>query len=208
MTAGDAGRIRVLLAEDQAMVRGAISALLHLSAPDIEVVAEAGDGEEAILMAREKAPQVALLDIEMPRVDGLRVAEVLHAEFPLLRIVILTTFARPGYLRRALAAGASGYLLKDAPAMELAAAIRRIARGERVVQPDLAFETLALGDGPLTAREREVLRLADGRTARAIAAELHLSEGTVRNYLSEAIQKLGASTRVDARRIAEERGWL
>ncbi len=208
MAAGQSGRIRVLLAEDQAMVRGAISALLRLTAPDIDVVAEAGDGEETLALARQAVPDVALLDIEMPRLDGLSVAERLHAEFPLLRIVILTTFARPGYLRRALSAGASGYLLKDAPAVELAAAIRRVARGERVVQPDLAFEALALGDDPLTDREREVLRLADGRTAQAIAGELHLSEGTVRNYLSEAIQKLGAANRVEARRIAEERGWL
>lgn len=209
MVQGSAGgEIRVLLAEDQAMVRGAISALLGLSAPDILVVGEAGDGEEALRLARTLKPDVALLDIEMPRLDGLRVAEILHGEFPLMRLVILTTFGRPGYLRRAMTAGASGYLLKDAPASELAAVIRRVALGERVVQPELAAQALALGDGPLTSRERDVLRLADGRSAQAIAELLHLSEGTVRNYLSEAIQKLGATNRVEARRLAEERGWL
>ncbi len=200
--------IRVILAEDQAMVRGALAALLRLSGAGIEVVAEASDGEEALQAARRHAADVALLDIEMPHMDGIAAAEALRREHPQLRTIILTTFARPGYLRRAMAAGACGYLLKDAPATELAQAIRRVYEGGVAVQPELATEALALGDGPLTSRERDVLRLSDGRPVSAIAAELRLSEGTVRNYLSEAIQKLGAANRVEARRLAEEKGWL
>lgn len=201
-------KIRVILAEDQAMVRGAISALLRLSGTGIEVIGEASDGREVLELARVHPADVALLDIEMPGMDGIAAAERLRQEHPDLKVIILTTFARPGYLRRAMAAGACGYLLKDSPAGELAEAILRVADGQLVVQPDLASEALAVGDGPLTVREREVLRLSDGRSVNAIADALALSEGTVRNYLSEAIQKLGAANRVEARRLAEEKGWL
>lgn len=203
-----AGTIRVLLAEDQAMVRGALSALLRLSAQDIQVVAEAGDGAQALALARDSRPDVALLDIEMPRLDGIRAAEVLRSEFPDMRLILLTTFARPGYVRRAMSMGVDGYLLKDAPASELVDAIRRVVRGERVVPSDLAAQALAIGEDPLSERERQILQMADGRSVQSMAQALHLSEGTVRNYLSEAIQKLGATNRIEARRLAEERGWL
>ena len=197
--------IRVLVAEDQAMVLGALSALLDLE-DDIEVVARARDGAEALRLAERLEPDVVLTDIEMPRVTGLDLAARLAGRG--VRVIILTTFARPGYLRRALDAGVRGYLLKDAPAEELAQAVRRVRAGGRAIAPELAAE--AWGDAdPLTDRERQVLRLAgEGASGAGIAAALRLSEGTVRNYLSEAIGKLGASNRVEAARIARQRGWL
>lgn len=197
--------IRVLIAEDQAMVLGALSALLDLE-PDIEVIARARDGAEALQLAERLKPDVVLTDIEMPRVTGLELAARLVERG--MRVIILTTFARPGYLRRALDAGVRGYLLKDAPAEELARAVRTVQGGGRAISPELAAEAWYEAD-PLTDRERQVLRLAgDGASGGAIAAELDLSEGTVRNYLSEAISKLGASNRVEAARIARQRGWL
>lgn len=199
--------IRVLVAEDQAMVLGALAALLGLE-PDIEVVARARDGEEALRLAAEARPDVVLTDIEMPRLSGLELAAELKRRGSTARVVILTTFTRPGYLRRALDAGASGYLLKDAPSDRLAEAIRRVMQGLRAVDPELAAEAWGEPD-PLTDRERQVLRLAaEGQTTARIAADIHLSEGTVRNYLSEAISKLGAGNRVEAARIARDRGWL
>ena len=201
-------KIRVLLAEDQTMVRGALATLLGLE-PDICVIAEAPDGREALRLVREHSPDVLITDIEMPHMTGLELAAQLRqAELP-VRVIILTTFARPGYLRRALDAGARGYLLKERPASELATAVRRVHAGLRAVDPALAAEAWNADEDPLTDRERQVLqRAADGRTTAAIAAELHLSDGTVRNYLSEAIAKLGAVNRVDAARIARSRGWL
>lgn len=200
--------IRVLLAEDQAMVRGALAALLAL-AGDIEVVAQVARGDEVLPAARQIRPDVALLDIEMPGGDGLTVAAELRRELPACRVLILTTFGRPGYLRRALESGAAGFLLKDAPAEELAVAVRRAAAGERVVDPALAVAALSEGPCPLSAREREVLAAAaDGSTVAEIAAALHLSEGTVRNHLSAAIQQLGASNRFEAARLARDKGWL
>jgi two-component system response regulator DesR len=200
--------IRVLIAEDQAMVRGALASLLSLE-DDIEVVAEVERGDVVLDRARAAAADVALLAIEMPGLDGLAVAGRLADELPACRPLILTTFSRPGYLRRAMAGGAAGYLLKDAPASELAAAVRRVAAGERVVDPGLAAEALREGDSPLTQREHDVLLASRTQaTASAIAKELYLSEGTVRNYLSSAIRKLGAQNRVDALRIAQEKGWL
>ena len=197
--------IRVLVAEDQAMVLGALSALLDLE-DDIEVVARARDGAEALKLAESLGPDVVLTDIEMPRVTGLELAAKLVERG--VRVIILTTFARPGYLRRALDAGVRGYLLKDAPAEDLARAVREVHAGRRAIAPELAAEAWSEAD-PLTDREREVLRLAgEGMSGAGIAAELHLSEGTVRNYLSEAISKLGASNRVEAARIARHRGWL
>ena len=199
--------IRLLLAEDQALVRGALAALLSLEG-DLEVVGTAADGEEALGLARALRPDVLVTDIEMPRLSGLDLAERLTAEQPELRVVIVTTFARAGYLRRALEAGARGYLLKDAPAADLAGAIRQVASGGRAVDPSLAAEAWA-GRCPLTDRERQVLREAEtGATTAQIAQALHLSEGTVRNYLSEAIGKLGAGNRVEAARLAREKGWL
>ncbi|MEM9557486.1 MAG: response regulator transcription factor [Acidobacteriota bacterium] len=199
--------IRILLAEDQAMVRGALAALLELEA-DLEVVGQAADGAEALRLAHELHPDVVLTDIEMPTRTGLELAADLRELPAQPRVVILTTFARGGYLRRAMDAGATGYLLKDAPASELAEAIRRVHRGLKVVDPELALAAWSEPD-PLTDRERQVLRLAgDGRTNAQIAAELHLSEGTVRNYLSEAIGKLGAQNRIEAARLARDRGWL
>jgi two-component system, NarL family, response regulator DesR len=200
--------IRVLLAEDQAMVRGALAALLHLEG-DIVVVAEAARGDTVVTTALEARPDVALLDIEMPGGDGLTAARALHDQLPSCRVVILTTFGRSGYLRRAMASGAVGFLLKDAPAVELAAAIRRVVAGERVVDPDLALAALSAGDNPLTDRERDVLAAAlDGPSIADLATRLALSEGTVRNHLSAAIQKLGVRNRLEAARRAEEQGWL
>jgi len=200
--------IRVLLAEDQTMLRGALAALLELE-PDISVVAQAANGREAHRLARELAPDVVVTDIEMPQMTGLEFAAALKESDSKSRVIILTTFARPGYLRRALDAGARGYLLKERPASELAQAIRRVHAGLRAVDPALAAEAWGADEDPLSDRERHILqRAGDGRSSADIAAELHLSEGTVRNYLSEAIAKLGAANRVDAARIARTRGWL
>jgi len=199
--------IRVVIAEDQAMVLGALAALLEIEG-DIEVVGRANDGEAALTLCNEKKPDVLLTDIEMPKMTGLELAAaVRRAQLP-TRVIILTTFARGGYLRRALEAGASGYLLKDSPAEQLANAVRRVKQGGRVIDPELAAEAWSEPD-PLTDRERQVLRMAgEGQTSADIAAELNLSEGTVRNYLSEAINKLGAGNRIEAARIAREKGWL
>jgi len=200
--------VRVLLAEDQAMVRGALAALLALE-DDFEVVAEASRGDEVVPAALDALPDVALLDIEMPGGDGLAAAAELKERLPSCRVIILTTFGRAGYLRRAMESGAVGFLLKDAPASELATAIRRAMDGERVVDPGLAAAALSEGASPLTDREREVLAASeDGATIEAVARKLYLSEGTVRNYLSTAIKKLGARNRVEAARLAERKGWL
>ena len=200
--------IRVLLAEDQELVRGAMAALLSLEA-DIEVVAQVGRGDEVLQAAMEARPHVALLDIEMPGGDGIAAAGQLRARLPDCRVLILTTFGRPGYLRRAMASGASGFMLKDAPAADLAVAIRRTIAGERVVDPQLAAQALTEGDTPLSSRETEVLAAsADGSSVALVAKRLFLSEGTVRNHLSAAIQKLNARNRAEAARIAEEKGWL
>ncbi len=200
--------IRVLLAEDQAMVRGALAALLTLDG-DIEVVADVARGDEVISVAQRMKPDVVLLDIEMPGQDGLTVLGALRSELPEIRVLMLTTFGRPGYLRRAMENGASGFLLKDAPSRELAVAIHRAMNGERVVDPGLAAAALSEGPSPLTEREHEVLAVArHASTIAEIANQLFLSEGTVRNYLSSAIQKLGAQNRVEALRIAEQKGWL
>jgi two-component system, NarL family, response regulator DesR len=200
--------VRVLLAEDQAMVRGALSALLSLE-DDIEIVAEASRGDEVLPAALDTLPDVALLDIEMPGGDGLEAAAILHERLPSCLVVILTTFGRSGYLKRAMESGAVGFLLKDAPAYELADAIRRAMKGERVVDPALAAAALSEGDNPLTEREREVLAASEGGAMiEDIADELYLSEGTICNYLSTAIKKLGARNRVEAARLAERKGWL
>jgi two-component system response regulator DesR len=200
--------IRVLLAEDQAMVRGALAALLTL-AGDMEIVAEVGRGDEVVEAALATRPDVALLDIEMPGCDGLTAAAALHKELPGCRILILTTFSRPGYLKQAMTSGVVGFLLKEAPSEQLAAAIRRVMAGERVVDPELAMAALSEGDNPLTEREREVLQASlHGAGIGEIARLLFLSEGTVRNYLSVAIQKLGARNRIEAAHIAQQKGWL
>jgi two-component system response regulator DesR len=202
------GKIRVVLAEDQGMVLGALAALLALE-PDIAVVARAANGNEALSAVSKLKPDVLITDIEMPLRTGLEVAASLQVNHPQVRTIILTTFARPGYLRRALEAGARGYLLKDRPASELAEAVRKVHRGLRVVDPDLATEAWSAEPDPLSDRERQILqRAGEGRSSSEIAAELRLSEGTVRNYLSEAIAKLGASNRTDAARIARAKGWL
>jgi two-component system response regulator DesR len=199
--------IRVVIAEDQGMVLGALAALLEIER-DLEVVGRARDGAEALELCRSLRPDVLLTDIEMPRMTGLELAAAVQRDSLPTRVIILTTFARGGYLRRALDAGASGYLLKDAPAEQLANAVRRVKAGGRVIDPVLAAEAWSEPD-PLTDRERQVLRMAgEGLPSADIAAELHLSEGTVRNYLSEAINKLGAGNRVEAARIAREKGWL
>jgi two-component system, NarL family, response regulator DesR len=200
--------IRVLLAEDQAMVRGALAALLSLEG-DIEVVAEVARGDEVVSAALAKQPDVALLDIEMPGGDGLQAAQALRERVPSCRVVILTTFGRSGYLRRAMESGAVGFLLKDAKASELAKAVRRVMEGARVIDPDLALAALSEGTNPLTSREREVLSASlSGASIADIAARLYLSEGTVRNHLSVAMQKLGARNRMEAARLAEQKGWL
>jgi two-component system response regulator DesR len=201
-------KIRVLLAEDQAMVRGALAALLELE-PDIRVIAQAANGREAERLAREMKPDIVVTDIEMPEWTGLEFAAALKDSGSKANVIILTTFARPGYLRRALDVGARGYLLKDRPASELAQAIRRVHSGLRAIDPELAAEAWNADADPLNDRERKILqRAGDGKSSAEIAADLRLSEGTVRNYLSDAIAKLGAANRVDAARIARQRGWL
>jgi len=200
--------IRVLLAEDQAMIREALAALLSFE-DDIEVVAQVGRGDEVTAAALASKPDVALLDIEMPGMDGLTAAAALSQASPGTKIVILTTFGRPGYLRRAMEAGASGFVVKDSPADRLARTIRQVLSGQRVIDPELAAAALSEGASPLTPRERDVLAASrDGATIAEIAAALFLSEGTVRNYLSACIQKTGARNRAEALRVAEERGWL
>ncbi|MFE9965574.1 response regulator transcription factor [Streptomyces sp. NPDC005525] len=200
--------IRLLLAEDQSMVREALAALLGLE-PDIEVVAQVARGDEVLAAAREHAVDVALLDIEMPGMTGIEAAGLLRSELPAVKVVVVTTFGRPGYLRRAMESGADAFLVKDAPAAQLAEAVRKVLAGERVIDPTLAAAALSDGASPLTERERDVLRTAaDGSTNAEIATALHLSQGTVRNYLSTAIQKMAARNRAEAVRIASEKGWL
>ena len=199
--------IRVVIAEDQGMVLGALAALLEIEG-DISVVARARNGRDALAAVIAEKPEVLITDIEMPEMTGLEVAGELKRRRMPTRVIILTTFARAGYLRRALDTGASGYLLKDMPAEQLADAVRRVTRGLRVVDPQLAAEAWTEPD-PLTDRERQVLRLAgEGLASGDIALQLELSEGTVRNYLSEAISKIGANNRVEAARIARSKGWL
>jgi two-component system response regulator DesR len=200
--------IRVLIAEDQGMVRGALASLLELE-PDIQVVAQVPRGDEVVAAVRAAEPDIALLDIEMPGATGLQAAEQLRSAAPGVRVLILTTFGRPGYLRRAMESGVSGFLLKDAPASQLATAIRRAVAGERVVDPGLAADALSQGESPLTPREQEVLAASrDHATVAELAGALYLSPGTVRNHLSSVMQKLDARNRTEAVRLAEERGWL
>jgi two-component system, NarL family, response regulator DesR len=200
--------IRLLLADDQALVRGAMAALLDME-PDLTVVAEVGRGDEVLSAVRDNAVDVALLDVEMPGLDGVAAARELHRAAPGCRVLMVTTFGRAGYLRQAMAAGASGFIVKDTPARQLADAVRRVHAGLRVVDPALAAQSLAQGDSPLTDREADVLRSArDGGTVADIARDLHLSEGTVRNHLSSAIGKTGARTRAEAVRLAVDNGWL
>ncbi|MFJ3087399.1 response regulator [Streptomyces sp. NPDC086838] len=200
--------IRLLLAEDQSMVREALAALLGLE-PDIEVVAQVARGDEVLAAARQHTIDVALLDIEMPGMTGIDATAQLRDALPDVKVVVVTTFGRPGYLRRAMESGADAFLVKDAPASQLAEAVRKVLAGERVIDPGLAAAALADGASPLTEREREVLRTAaDGSTNAEIAAALHLSQGTVRNYLSMAIQKMAARNRAEAVRMAREKGWL
>lgn len=201
-------RIRVLLAEDQSMVRGAMAALLSMEA-DIEVVAQVATGDAVVPEALRARPDVAVLDIEMPGIDGISAAAALRPALPSCRVLIVTTFGRPGYLRQAMEAGALGFILKDAPAAELASAIRSVAAGRRSVDPVLALDALSEGSNPLSEREREVLRAAtEQATVADIAATMSLSEGTVRNHLSAAIQKVGARNRAEAARLARDKGWL
>ena len=200
--------IRLLLADDQELIRGALAVVLELE-DDFEVVASVGRGDEVVAAASTHRPDVALLDIDMPGIDGLAAAAVLAQEVPLCRSVILTTFGRPGYLRRAMESGAYGFVVKDSRPEELAAAIRRVAAGERVVDPALAAASLAAGVSPLTARERDVLVAArPGATVAEMARKLCLSEGTIRNYLSSAIAKTGTRNRAEAVRTADQNGWL
>jgi two-component system response regulator DesR len=200
--------IKLLLADDQALVRGAMAALLDMES-DLKVVAEVGRGDEVLAAARDHDIDVALLDVEMPGLDGVAAARELHRALPHVRVLMVTTFGRAGYLRQAMAAGASGFIVKDTPARQLADAVRRVHEGLRVVDPDLAAQSLAQGESPLTERETDVLRAArTGGTVADIARELHLSEGTVRNHLSAAIGKTGARTRAEAVRLALDNGWL
>lgn len=200
--------IRILLAEDQSLVRGALASLLNMES-DMEVVAQVGRGDEVVEAAKAKRVDVALLDIEMPGEDGLAAAARLHESLPSCRILMLTTFGKPGYLKRALDNGAQGFITKDGPTEELALAIRRILKGERVIDPHVAIAAVSDGQSPLSSRERDVLAAAArGESIARISETLFLSPGTVRNYLSIAIQKLGAGNRTQAVRIAQERGWL
>lgn len=200
--------IKLLLADDQALVRGAMAALLDMES-DLKVVAEVGRGDEVVAAVRDHDVDVALLDVEMPGLDGVAAARELHRLVPSCRVLMVTTFGRAGYLRQAMAAGAGGFIVKDTPARQLADAVRRVHQGLRVVDPALAAQSLAQGDSPLTERETGVLRAArDGGTVADIARELHLSEGTVRNHLSSAIGKTGARTRAEAVRLAVDNGWL
>lgn len=200
--------IRLLLADDQAMIRGALAALLRLES-DIEVVAEVGDGAAVLPAVLEHEPDVALIDVEMPEMDGISVTAQLRESAPGVRVLIVTTFGRPGYLRRAMQAGACGFVVKDAPSEVLADAVRRVHQGLRVVDPALAMDSLVVGESPLSVRETEVLQAArDGSPVAVIAARLFLSEGTVRNHLSAAIGKTGASNRAEAVVIADGNGWL
>ncbi|MHB1475699.1 MAG: response regulator [Dermatophilaceae bacterium] len=200
--------IRLLLADDQALVRGALAALLDLET-DLDVVVQVGRGDEVVAAAVEYHTDVALIDVEMPGLDGIAATRALRQALPSCRVLVVTTFGRPGYLRRAMEAGASGFLVKDTPAAQLADAVRRIAAGLHVVDPALAVESLVVGDSPLTEREQDVLRAAaDGGTVADVARATCLSEGTVRNYLSAAMNKTGARTRADAVRIAQQNGWL
>lgn len=204
----DPAPLRLLMADDQSLVRAGLAALLDLE-PDMEVVAQTDSGAAVVELAREHAVDVALLDVEMPGVNGIEAAAALQESGLRCRALIVTTFGRPGYLSRALAAGADGFVVKDVPAEQLADAVRRVARGQRVVDPSLAAESLSLGGSPLTERERDVLRAAlDGATVRDIAASLHLSAGTVRNHLSSAIGKTHTATRAEAAAVARDRGWL
>ncbi|MGH8988298.1 MAG: response regulator [Acidimicrobiales bacterium] len=200
--------IRVLLADDQELIRSALARLLDLE-DDLSVVASVARGDDVVSAAQASRPDVALLDLEMPGIDGLAAAALLSERVPSCRTLILTTFGRPGYLRRAMESGASGFVVKDAPVDQLADAIRRVASGERVLDPTLAAATLATGPSPLTERERDVLAATrTGASVAEIAAQLFLSEGTVRNYLSQAIAKVGARSRVEAALTAEGHGWL
>ncbi|MDQ0029122.1 response regulator transcription factor [Arthrobacter bambusae] len=200
--------IRLVIADDQALVRGALAALLGLE-PDIEVVAELGDGTGVAAAVVEHRADVAMLDVEMPGLDGISAAAAVRRAAPSCRVLMVTTFGRPGYLKRAMQAGASGFVVKDTPARQLAEAVRRVHQGLRVVDPVLAAESLTAGDSPLTEREGEVLKAAsDGGTVADIAKSAMLSEGTVRNYLSAAMAKTGGRTRAEAARIAEDNGWL
>ncbi len=200
--------IRLLLADDQALVRHALAALLDLET-DLEVVAQVGRGDEVLAAVQRHRPDVCLLDVEMPGGDGIAACAEVTAAFPGTRVLVVTTFGRPGYLRRALDAGAAGFVVKDIPAPQLVDAVRRVHAGLRVVDPTLATESLLGGPSPLTEREAEVLRLAvDGTPVAGIAGRLHLSSGTVRNHLSAAIGKTGTRTRVEAARAAQDRGWI
>jgi two-component system, NarL family, response regulator DesR len=200
--------IRVLIADDQHLIRAALRALLDLE-EDIEVVAEVGRGDEVLAAVEEHSPDVAMLDIEMPGMDGLSTAAALANASSPVRVLVLTTFGRPGYLKRAMEAGVLGFVVKDAPPDQLADAVRKVSRGEKVVDPNLAISTLSLGDNPLTPREQDVLSVArDGATVNEIATKLALSEGTVRNYLSSAIAKTSSRNRAEAVRFAEDQGWL
>lgn len=200
--------IRLLIADDQAMVRGALAALLDLEA-DLDVVGQVGRGDEVLAACREHTPDVVLMDVEMPGKDGLEASSELRRAMPNVRILVVTTFGRPGFLRRAMQAGVQGFVVKDTPATQLADAVRRVHQGLRVVDPQLAADSLAFGDSPLTAREAEVANAAAaGGTVADIARTVHLSEGTVRNHLSSVIGKTGGRTRADAVRIAQNNGWL